>query len=63
MTVECMSISALQFSQALAYLDTTQQEINTSLKSHGDMLKQVQSFTTHHCHYLVHSEEFAINVL
>jgi len=47
MTVECMSISALQFSQALAYLDTTQQEINTSLKSHGDMLKQVQSFTTH----------------
>ncbi|KAL4222412.1 Dynactin subunit 2 [Mactra antiquata] len=34
---------ALQFSQALAYLDTTQQEINVSLKSHGDMLKQMES--------------------
>ncbi|XP_060578702.1 dynactin subunit 2-like [Ruditapes philippinarum] len=33
---------ALQFSQALAYLDTTQEEINTSLKSHGDMLKQME---------------------
>lgn len=33
---------ALQFSQALAYLDTTQQEINSSLKSHGDMLKQLE---------------------
>lgn len=33
---------ALQFSQALTYLDTTQQEINSSLKSHGDMLKQLE---------------------
>lgn len=33
---------ALQFSQALSYLDTSQQEINTSLKSHGDMLKQLE---------------------
>ncbi|XP_052812018.1 dynactin subunit 2-like [Mya arenaria] len=33
---------ALQFSQALTYLDTTQQEITASLKSHGDMLKQMQ---------------------
>ncbi|ESO82091.1 hypothetical protein LOTGIDRAFT_223566 [Lottia gigantea] len=33
---------ALQFSQALAYLDTAQQEISTSLNSHGDMLKSLQ---------------------
>ncbi|XP_064647271.1 dynactin subunit 2-like [Lineus longissimus] len=34
---------ALQFSQALTHLDTSQQQIDTSLKSHGDMLKQLQS--------------------
>ncbi|XP_050418061.2 dynactin subunit 2 [Patella vulgata] len=33
---------ALQFSQALAYLDTAQQEITSSLNSHGDMLKTLQ---------------------
>ncbi|KAK3588148.1 hypothetical protein CHS0354_012206 [Potamilus streckersoni] len=37
---------ALQFSQALTYLDTTQQEINNSLNSHGDMLKQLQETFT-----------------
>lgn len=33
---------ALQFSQALGYLDTAQQEITNSLQTHGDMLKQLQ---------------------
>ncbi|XP_076460483.1 dynactin subunit 2-like [Babylonia areolata] len=33
---------ALQFSQALTYLDTTQQEVKASLGSHNDMLKQLQ---------------------
>ncbi len=34
-------ILALQFSQALAHLDTAQQQIDGHLKSHGDMLKEV----------------------
>ncbi|XP_052248024.1 dynactin subunit 2-like isoform X1 [Dreissena polymorpha] len=33
----------LQFSQDLAYLDTTQQEIQSSLKSHGDMFKKLEA--------------------
>ncbi|XP_046565724.1 dynactin subunit 2-like [Haliotis rubra] len=33
---------ALQFSQALTHLDTSQQEINGSLKAHTDMLAQLQ---------------------
>ena len=33
--------TALQMTQTLGYLDTAQQEINSSLNSHGDMLKQV----------------------
>ncbi|XP_069111342.1 dynactin subunit 2-A-like [Argopecten irradians] len=33
---------ALQFSQSLSFLDTAQQEIATSLNTHGDMLKQLQ---------------------
>jgi len=31
--------------QTLGYLDTAQQEINSSLNSHGDMLKQVLHVT------------------
>lgn len=38
----CVSVSALQFSQALAHLDTSQQNIAEHLQSHGDMLKQVR---------------------
>ncbi|BFY97043.1 hypothetical protein BsWGS_00083 [Bradybaena similaris] len=34
---------ALQFSQALSYLDTAQQEVRASIASHNDMLKQMQS--------------------
>ncbi|CAG5135090.1 unnamed protein product, partial [Candidula unifasciata] len=34
---------ALQFSQALSYLDTTQQEVCSSITGHSDMLKQMQS--------------------
>lgn len=34
---------ALQFSQALTYLDTAQQEVKASLGNHSDMLKQLQS--------------------
>ncbi|VDI63183.1 Hypothetical predicted protein [Mytilus galloprovincialis] len=33
---------ALQMTQTLGYLDTAQQEINSSLHSHGDLLKQIQ---------------------
>ncbi|KAL8563964.1 hypothetical protein ACOMHN_025295 [Nucella lapillus] len=33
---------ALQFSQAMTYLDTTQQEVKAGLGSHSDMLKQLQ---------------------
>lgn len=34
---------ALQMTQTLGYLDTAQEEINSSLNSHGDMLKQIQT--------------------
>ena len=36
-----MLFTALQFSQALTYLDTAQQEVKASLGTHSDMLKQV----------------------
>ena len=36
-----MLFTALQFSQALTYLDTAQQEVKASLGNHSDMLKQV----------------------
>lgn len=38
-----LSFTALQMTQTLGYLDTAQQEINSSLHSHGDLLKQVNS--------------------
>ncbi|XP_064613800.1 LOW QUALITY PROTEIN: dynactin subunit 2-like [Liolophura sinensis] len=34
---------ALQFSQSLAYLDSAQEKISSSLSSHGDMLKKLQA--------------------
>uniref|UniRef100_A0A0B7AB77 Dynactin subunit 2 n=1 Tax=Arion vulgaris TaxID=1028688 RepID=A0A0B7AB77_9EUPU len=37
---------ALQFSQVLLYLDTAQQEVQVTVVSHGDMLKQLQSSLT-----------------
>ena len=41
-------LAALQFSQGLAYLDTAQQQVDTHLKAHSDMLKQVSLNLTNH---------------
>ncbi|CAE1317956.1 DCTN2 [Acanthosepion pharaonis] len=40
-TLKDIHEQALQFSQALAYLDTAQQEIRKTLTSHDDMMKQL----------------------
>ena len=37
-----LNSSALQFSQALTYLDTAQQEVKASIAEHTDMQKKVK---------------------
>ncbi|CAI9741732.1 Hypothetical predicted protein [Octopus vulgaris] len=41
-TLKDIHEQALQFSQALVYLDTAQQEIRKTLTEHGDMMKQLE---------------------
>ena len=50
-----MLFAALQFSQALTYLDTAQQEVKAGLGTHSDMLKQVSSLSLSLCLFLSQS--------